>query len=127
MAIFSKKTEEEAQTVEAGEIAVTEKGNVQIQSGRKNILALPRLSEKASSLARLNKYVFKITGGKANKIELRKAIEKFYGVKVASINTVTVKGKYRRYGKTFGQMSNFKKAIVTLTPDSKTPDIAETA
>lgn len=125
MAIFSKKTEHEATPVEAGELAVADTGAVTVKTSRKSVLALPRLSEKASALAHLNKYVFKVSGGKVNKIELRKAIEKFYGVKIASINTVSVKGKHRRYGRTYGKMSNFKKAIVTLTPDSKVPDIEQ--
>ncbi len=126
MAIFSKKTEDVAEPVEAGEITVSTAG-ISLKPGYKSILPQPRLSEKASSLARLNKYVFKISGRKANKLELRKAIEKFYGVKVASVNTISVKGKFRKYGRSSGHMSNFKKVIVTLTPDSKVPDIAETA
>jgi large subunit ribosomal protein L23 len=127
MAIFSKKTEDEAkQVVEAGEIAVTTAG-LTVAPSHKGMIVAPRLSEKASSLAPLNKYVFKVTGGKANKIEIRQAIEKFYGVKVDSINSINVKGKYRKYGRSFGKMSNFKKVVVTLTKDSKVPDIAEIA
>ena len=146
MAIFSNKTptsdsekrvgaptlsvgaEDEAKTTEVGEIEVQKDGiAVVVSTGRRQIVALPRLSEKATKMASLNKYVFKVSSGKANKIELRKAIERFYGVKIQSMNTISVKGKYRRYGRTYGQTSGFKKVIVTLTKDSKTPDIAETA
>ena len=57
MAIFSKKTEDEAeQVVEAGEIAVTTAG-LAVASSHKGMIVAPRLSEKASSLAPLNKYV----------------------------------------------------------------------
>ncbi len=128
MAIFSKKTDEpEVQAVEAGEIAVQTDGTAVVSTAHKQVTILPRLSEKANALASLNKFVFKVTGGKINKIELKKTIESFYGVKVASINTVAVKGKYRRYGRTYGRTSDFKKAVVTLMPDSKQPDIAPAA
>ena len=89
-------------------------------------LIVPRLSEKAVRLNGLNKYVFKIQG-KATKLTVRKAVEAAYGVKVASVNMVTMDGKYRRYGQTSGKTSKFKKAIVTLTKDSKKIDIVETA
>lgn len=128
MAIFSKTTEEETKPVEAGEIEVKADGTAVVAgNGRKQVMVLPRLSEKANSLAKLNQFVFKVTGGKINKIELKKTIESFYGVKIANINTVAVKGKYRRYGRTYGRTSDFKKAIVTLTADSKQPDLVEQA
>jgi large subunit ribosomal protein L23 len=137
MAIFSRKNEtpavkQDAKTEDkaAGQ-TTAETGAPQVNTnaviigGRGNqSLVFPRLSEKASALARLNKYVFKVEG-KVNKVELRKALEKAYGVKIADINMVSVKGKYRRYGRSFGKMSNFKKAIVTLKPDSKRIDLIE--
>jgi large subunit ribosomal protein L23 len=58
-------------------------------------------------------------------VELRKALEKAYGVKIADINIVKVKGKMRRYGRSTGKMTDFKKAIVTLKPDSKKIDLIE--
>ena len=136
MAIFSKKpeAEKEVQQAAAGDqpkadtadnVAVTVNANAVIVGGRGNrALVFPRLSEKSSFLTRFNKYVFKIEG-KANKVELRKAIEKAYGVKIAAINIVKVKGKVRRYGRSTGKMSDFKKAIVTLKPDSKKIDLIE--
>lgn len=131
MAIFSNKTEDEKTVTEeqaVPEIKVQADGSaVVVSRGSKPVLAIPRLSEKANAMAKLNKFVFKVTGRKTNKIELRKAIEKFYDVKVADINTVAVKGKYRRYGKNYGRTSDFKKAIVTLTPDSKQPNLTEAA
>jgi large subunit ribosomal protein L23 len=114
MAIFSRKTQSEKQEqVPAAAVPVAQP----VVPGSM-LLLLPRLSEKAGSLARLHKYVFKVTGS-ANKIEVRKAVEKLYGVKVASVNMIAVQGKVRRYGRSSGKMSNFKKAVVTLTKDSK--------
>jgi large subunit ribosomal protein L23 len=130
MAIFSKKTEDAAKT-DAPEVKVdgtvkeTDQGIAVVVSGRANqALVVPRISEKASMLNRLNKYVFRVEG-KVNKVELRKAIEKAYGAKVARVNMITVKGKYRRYGLTSGKMTDYKKAIVTLHPDSKKINVIE--
>lgn len=134
MAIFSRKPKDDNIKLdqEAGDnaeavatVAPNAKGEAVIIGGRGNqALVFPRLSEKAAALARINKYVFKVEG-KVNKIELRKAIEKAYEVKIADINMVTVKGKWRRYGRVTGPMSNFKKAIVTLKADSKKIDLIE--
>jgi large subunit ribosomal protein L23 len=139
MAIFSKKTEDatgdQSKTSEAqapvdiaDSAAVQTSATLPVVSSAKGrtALILPRLSEKASFLTRLNKYVFRIEG-RINKIELRKAIEKGYGVKVADINMISVKGKNRRAGRTPGTTSKFKKAIVTLTPDSKKIEVIEPA
>ena len=52
----------------------------------------------------------------ANKIEIRKAVEKLLGVQVASVNTLVHRGKSKRVGKSSGRRSNWKKAIVTLQP-----------
>lgn len=126
MAIFSPKKNTGAPKVEAPaaqEPAATEViAVVKATAGR--ALVVPRLSEKAGQLNRLNKYVFKVEG-KTNKVEIRKAIEKAYGVKIARVNMVNVQGKARRYGRTMGKTSGFKKAIVTLTPDSKKITIVE--
>ena len=65
------------------------------------------------------KYTFKVASD-ANKIEIAKAVEELFGVKVAKVNTVTVNGKLRRYGRFEGYTASWKKAIVTLTEDSKT-------
>jgi large subunit ribosomal protein L23 len=141
MAIFSKKPEAEEQVVKPagaaepkadvapekadGTVAATAEGTAVVIGGRGNqSLVFPRLSEKASALGRLNKYVFKVEG-KVNKVELRKALEKAYDIKIARINMISMRGKTRRYGRTLGKMSDFKKAIVTLTPDSKKINIIE--
>ena len=54
---------------------------------------------------------------KANKQEIRNAIEKIYSVKVNKVRTANLKGKYRRRGRSFGQTASWKKAVVFLEPD----------
>ena len=56
----------------------------------------------------------------SNKIEIAKAVEEIFGVKVQKVNTVSMKGRKRRMGRYEGYTSDWKKAIVTLTEDSKT-------
>jgi large subunit ribosomal protein L23 len=138
MAIFSRKPSEDQAAQPQVEPAAEGKSNEQaavpaleanavVIGGRGNqSLVFPRLSEKSSALARLNKYVFKVEG-KVNKIELRMALEQAYGVKIARINMTKVKGKPRRYGRASGKMSDFKKAIITLKPESKKIDLIGSA
>jgi large subunit ribosomal protein L23 len=65
-----------------------------------------------------NKLTFRVAL-KANKIEIRKAIEDIFKVKVLGVNTVHVRGKEKRLGKTSGMRPDWKKAIVTLAPGEK--------
>lgn len=128
MAIFSKKenTEEAKETTEATPVVTeaTSDTAIMLDATASRSLVVPRLSEKAGKLNNLNKYVFTVTG-KANKIEARKAVEAQYGVKVATVNMITMAGKVRRYGRRTGVTSAFKKAIVTLKPNSKKIDLVE--
>lgn len=87
-----------------------------------DILVGPRVSEKSAKLAGMNKFVFKVKPS-ANKLQIKKALEAFYGVKIASVNVVRNEGKGRTYGGRVGKTSDFKKAIVTLTKDSKALEI----
>ena len=64
------------------------------------------------------KYTFQVAKD-ANKIEIAKAVAELFGVKVAKVNTINVNGKYRRQGIKGGYTPDWKKAIVTLTEDSK--------
>jgi large subunit ribosomal protein L23 len=77
------------------------------------ILVEPIITEAASLAIELNKYTFKVTA-EANKIQIRKAIEELYKVKVIAVNTSTRKRRSVSYGKTPGFKSEVKKAIVTL-------------
>ena len=78
----------------------------------------PRISEKATKMAESNKYVF-VVAKSANKIDVKKAIETAYKVKVQQVNIVNTMGKQKNSGKVAGKTSNFKKAIVTLRKGEK--------
>lgn len=96
-------------------------GSLQFASSpRQSALFLKQawVTEKASDLSNLGKYVF-IVDRKANKSEVKKAIESIYGVKVKNVNMINIKGKARRLGRTLGRTSSYKKAIVTLKEGQK--------
>jgi large subunit ribosomal protein L23 len=79
----------------------------------------PIITEKThAQKAAANKLTFRVAL-KANKIEIRKAIEDIFKVKVLGVNTVHVRGKEKRLGKTSGMRPDWKKAIVTLAPGEK--------
>jgi len=87
------------------------------------VLVKPLITEKASDLGALNKYVFAVKKD-ANKIEVAKAIDEVYGIKPLSVNIIKMKGKNVRYGRTSGRKKDWKKAIITL-PAGKTIKIYE--
>ena len=77
------------------------------------------ITEKGTQLRELrNQYHFEVARD-ANKIEIRRAIETLFSVKVDSVRTQQVRGKVRRQGRWVGKRSDWKKAIVTLKPDQK--------
>lgn len=78
----------------------------------------PHLTEKASLAGELNKYVFKVRKN-SNKIEIKKAIEKIYKVKVKKVAVLSMPSKSRRVGRYEGKKPGFKKAIVTLIEGNK--------
>jgi large subunit ribosomal protein L23 len=75
-------------------------------------------TEKGSILLPLNKYLFWV-GSDTNKIEIRKAVEEIYKVKVDAVNTVSMRGKLKRVRYAIGKTPDWKKAIVTLKEGSK--------
>ena len=80
-----------------------------------SIIRGPAITEKNTALKNAqNKYVFNVEPG-ATKIQIRQAVEKLFGVKVVSVNTLVVKGKKKRTGRNVGYRSDRKKAIVRLT------------
>ena len=83
-----------------------------------DIIKRPVLTEKSYDGIDNKKYVFEVDL-KANKVEIKKAIEDIFGVKVASVNTLRTEGKMKRMGRTQGRTSEIKKAYVTLKKDSK--------
>ena len=90
-----------------------------------DILKRPIISERSMETVldregnEIKKYTFEVPKT-ANKVEIKKAVEEVFGVKVAKVNTMNVLGKVKRMGRTEGRRSSWKKAVVTLTDDSKT-------
>ena len=82
-----------------------------------NIIIRPLITEQGMHFANSKgAYSFEVNK-KANKHQIRNAIERLYSVKVDKVRTANRKGKYRRKGKTFGQTSAWKKAVVFLEAD----------
>ncbi|MCM8824353.1 MAG: 50S ribosomal protein L23 [Candidatus Omnitrophica bacterium] len=79
-----------------------------------SIIKLPLINEKSEKMGVFNKYVF-VVDRRANKIEIKKAIEDIYNVNVRDVNIINMKGKSKRirWGQE-GKTSSWKKAIVTL-------------
>ena len=84
-----------------------------------DIIIRPIISEKSMDQSADKKYTFQVALN-ANKIEIKKAVEEIFGVKVEKVTTCRVLGKVKRMGATFGKRSDWKKAVVKLTADSKT-------
>lgn len=82
------------------------------------VIIRPIITEKTMGGMPNKKYTFKVAKD-AGKIQIAKAVEKVFGVKVAKVNTLKVRGRYRRKGKFSGYTASWKKAYVTLKPDSK--------
>jgi large subunit ribosomal protein L23 len=84
-----------------------------------DIIVRPIITEKTMQGVGTKKYTFEVAP-KATKIDIAKACEELFGVKVSKVNTLHVRGHFRRQGKTAGYTRAWKKAVVTLKPDSKT-------
>ena len=84
-----------------------------------DIIIKPIITEASMQAAQERKYTFKVATD-ANKIEIKKACEELFGIEVAKVNTMPVRGQYRRQGMSEGRTASWKKAIVTITPESKT-------
>lgn len=84
-----------------------------------DIILKPVVTEESMLGTAMKKYTF-VVKKDANKVEIAKAVEELFDVKVDSVNTMNVRGHLRRYGRFEGYKSDWKKAIVTLTEDSKT-------
>ena len=87
----------------------------------RDIILAPVVTEKSVGLLAEKKYTFKVDKN-ANKIQIAEAVEAIFGVKVLKVNTISMKGAKRRMGRFEGYRPDWKKAIVTLTADSKTID-----
>ena len=79
----------------------------------------PIITEKTHAMREANNKLTLKVDVKANKIEIRKAIETLFKVKVLAVNTIQMMGKKKRLGKSEGKRPDWKKAIVTLAPGEK--------
>ncbi len=82
-----------------------------------DVIIKPVLSEKSYKGIADKKYVF-VVDKRADKIQIKNAVEEAFGVKVEKVNTVNVHGKFKRQGRSEGYTSDYKKAYVTLSADS---------
>ena len=90
-----------------------------------DIIRKPVITEQSMDGVADKKYVFKVAV-KASKPEIKAAIEEIFGVKVAKVNTLRQQGKVKRTGRfPAGPRAEYKKAVVTLTADSKTIEFFE--
>ena len=89
-----------------------------------DIIIRPWITEKTMDMQQDRKYVF-VVNKRANKTEIKSAVESIFGVKVAGVNTINMRGKMRRMGRFEGKRPDWKKAIVTLTEDSKSIEFFE--
>lgn len=90
----------------------------------RQIVIAPHITEKGSNLqlrTDCNKYVFQVSL-RANKIEIKKAIEKIFEVSVTCVNTIRLQGKKKSMGRYVGKRPDWKKAIVTLKAGDSIPD-----
>ncbi|MGM8216185.1 50S ribosomal protein L23 [Bacillaceae bacterium W0354] len=90
----------------------------------RDIIKRPVITEHSADLMADKKYTFEVST-KANKTEIKDAVESIFGVKVEKVNTINLKGKFRRMGRYGGYRPDRKKAVVTLSEDSKELDFFE--
>ena len=83
-----------------------------------DIIRKPVITEKSMAAMAEKKYTF-IVHMSANKVQIKKAVEEVFGVKVEKVQTIRTMGKTKRMGVHVGKRSDYKKAIVTLAADSK--------
>ncbi len=91
-----------------------------------SVLLGAHISEKASRLAENNQVVFRINKT-ANKLEVKQAVEALFDVKVKNVRTLNVRGKSKRFGRSLGKRSDWKKAYVTLNEGHRIDFVGEEA
>jgi large subunit ribosomal protein L23 len=84
-----------------------------------DVIRVPRITEKGTRLREKNNVITFEVRIDANKLQVRKAVEGIFKVKVADVTTVTTEGKKKRMGQRLGRRSDWKKAYVTLKPGQK--------
>ena len=114
---FFKRKKEEKEKIEENKKTEEKKGKVDLPQGKDprfyQMIKKPIVTEKAVSFSQANKYIFGVSS-RANKTEVRKAIEKLYEVKVKDVRMLNTTGKSRQVGRFEGWKPGFKKAIITL-------------
>ncbi len=121
--LFKKEDSKKKKPKKDGEVMVSSSTNTETRSAQAtsaswSLIRHPWFTEKALRQTAQNKYVFKVRAD-ANKAEMKKLVERGYGVKVVSVHMVNVPSKPRRRGVHRAEKPGYKKAIVTLTPESK--------
>ena len=89
-----------------------------------DVIIKPVVTEASMDMLADKKYTFKVATD-ANKIEIKKAVEEIFGVKVEKVTTMNFDGKLKRMGRFEGRRAAYKKAVVKLTEDSKTIEFFE--
>jgi len=89
-----------------------------------DIIIRPIVTEASMNLMADKKYTF-VVDKRSNKTEIKNAVEKVFGVKVDSVNTMNMTGKKKRVGASIGKKADWKKAIITLTAGSKAIEFFE--
>ena len=90
-----------------------------------DIIKRPIITEQSMADTEMKRYTFEVAKS-ANKIEIAKAVEEIFGVKVEKVNTINMEGKRKRLGaQPEGKRNDWKKAVVKLTADSKTIEFFE--
>ncbi|MED4883710.1 50S ribosomal protein L23 [Bacillus smithii] len=90
----------------------------------RDIIKRPVITERSMDQTSQKKYTFEVDV-KANKTQVKKAVEEIFDVKVAKVNIMNYKGKFKRMGRYAGYTNKRRKAIVTLTPESKEIELFE--
>jgi len=117
------KTEVATKDLYAAETEKSSAGNKKSSAMAYKVLVKPLVTEKATDLGNLNKYIFMVDCD-ANKVEVAKAITAIYGIKPLSVNIINNKGKKITRGRIAGKRKDWRKAIVTL-PKGKSISIYE--
>ncbi len=91
----------------------------------RDILKRPVITERSSEqMEELNKYTFEVDT-RANKSQIKNAVQEIFGVSVEKVNVLNYKGKFKRMGKHAGYTNKRRKAVVTLAADSKDIELFE--
>ncbi len=123
--VFKKKKEKEKKPVEKSYQKKKEKAKIEPARAKRSLSArqvrmikFPHITEKSSELAEENKYVFRVEDW-ANKSEIKKAIERIYGVGIIGVAVINIPPKERRLGRYTGWKKGFKKAVVQVKKGQK--------